>query len=402
MSQHTSKRQKTTHKYKQTINDTNAQTINDTMPLISSPDLPLLSSCNDVAALSALMASNAVGVGNEVNNLITLFQRTVESYEAKEAEETNDKVTIQTLQERSTALHNQTMTFQADLEKARADLLIARTAQLSLQRSATHPDPDVFTGEKRNLLEPFLRHLQLKLKINQDWYPTPQHAMAYAMCRLGGKALDQFASHNKDGVIDMGSVDEMIALLRVSFGEGEGKEAAQLKLRKLHQGSQLLADFLPEWVAIAGKTGYNDEALISQLKYSLHKEILVRLSFLPLSTGTLTYKIFLDQVRKADSTLSSLNPNYTKLPSHDQSHGHANHSNDPVGDLMDLSVVWTEEDVKSRRRPKTDKEKKARIMYCKEHKLCIWCSSDKHFAGTCVDAPWNKKDGKDGKGEGKA
>ena len=195
----------------------------------------------------------------------------------------------------------------------------------------------------------------------------------------------------------------MYTLLKTSFGDGGGKDAAQAKLRNFKQHNKLLADFLPEWMAIAEKTGYNDEALIAQLKFALHPDILMRISFLPTPNGPLTYDAYLAQVRTCDSILSALNPNYTKAPAHQAAAAAAHTTPVDFGDPMDLSMLWTAKDIKAGRRPKTAVEKAARVKYCKDNDLCMWCCSDKHFAGTCADAPWNKKNGgKKDSGEGKA
>ncbi|KAI0996812.1 hypothetical protein K3495_g11371 [Podosphaera aphanis] len=151
-----------------------------------------------------------------------------------------------------------------------------------LPRTAPHPDPKNFTGEDRHFLDSFLTDLNIKLRMNSDWWPNEQAKMGYVHSCLSSTAKNLFACRTDDnGVINCADVKEMIALLRVSFGTVETKEAAQRKLRTMYQKKKLLADFLPEWLAVASKTKYNDDAIISQLKVALNHSIVVCLSFLP-------------------------------------------------------------------------------------------------------------------------
>jgi hypothetical protein len=264
------------------------------------------------------------------------------------------------------------------------------------QRSPAHPDPDVFTGDNRALLENFLSDLRIKLNMNEDWWATEQKRMGYVLSRLGGKAKAQFTSKvDAEGTINFATVMEMLDLLRIAFGIGDEKEASQKKLRLLKQGQRALADFLPEWVAVANKTGFNDIALISQLKVSLHHAILVRLSFIPRDEVATTLDEFLIQVRATDNTLSALDSAYTKtgssatpsVPAAPSIFKSALTTTDG-GDAMDLSMLWTKQNVGTK--PQGQEQREARKAYNRANGLCLWCDSPKHFATVCPTAPWNK------------
>ena len=264
------------------------------------------------------------------------------------------------------------------------------------QRSPAHPDPDVFTGDNRALLENFLSDLRIKLNMNEDWWATEQKRMGYVLSCLGGKAKAQFASKvDTEGTINFANVKEMLDLLCVAFGIGDEKDASQKKLRQLKQGQLALADFLPEWVAVANKTGFNDIALISQLKVALHHAILVRLSFIPRDEVATTLDEFLTQVRTTDSTLSALDSAYTKAgssitPSAPAAIGAPKPAptTSDGGDAMDLSMLWTKKNVGTK--PQGQEQREARKAYNRANGLCLWCDSPKHFATVCPTAPWNK------------
>ena len=264
------------------------------------------------------------------------------------------------------------------------------------QRSPAHPDPEVFTGDNRTLLENFLSDLRIKLNMNEDWWATEQKRMGYVLSCLGGKAKAQFISKiDTEGTINFANVKEMLDLLCVAFGIGDEKEASQKKLRQLKQGRHALADFLPEWVAVANKTGFNDIALISQLKVALHHAILVRLSFIPRDEVATTLDEFLTQVRATDNTLSALDSAYTKAGSSTTPFAPADLSapKSPLttsdgGDVMDLSMLWTKKNVGTK--PQGQEQREARKAYNRANSLCLWCDSPKHFATVCPTAPWNK------------
>ncbi|KAI0995385.1 hypothetical protein K3495_g12796 [Podosphaera aphanis] len=152
------------------------------------------------------------------------------------------------------------------------------------------------------------------------------------------------------------------------------------------QGQQSLADFLPGWVSTARKTGYNDDALIPQLKIALHNPILVRMSFTPSTDVPKTIDGYLLLVRQTDAILSQLDTNYIRVtalnaPALTTTNG---------GDAMDLSVIWTAADSANGRRPRNAAERESRRKYNQIHGLCQWCSSKDHAASTCSTAPLNK------------
>ncbi|CAG8971723.1 hypothetical protein HYALB_00007203 [Hymenoscyphus albidus] len=60
-------------------------------------------------------------------------------------------------------------------------------------RSPFHPDPLEFSGEDPKELPSFLRKLQLKLRMNNDWWTSEQQRMGYVISLLSSKAYNQVA-----------------------------------------------------------------------------------------------------------------------------------------------------------------------------------------------------------------
>ena len=79
---------------------------------------------------------------------------------------------------------------QRDNVTSQRDKLISTLSQPNpiQPRSAEHPDPRPFSGDNPTDLSVFLSSLALKLRTNDDWYPTLQTRIAYTYSRLEGKA----------------------------------------------------------------------------------------------------------------------------------------------------------------------------------------------------------------------
>ena len=364
---------------------------------------PLHSAINSVDDLAKTVGNNAQALYDEMIAVHKYFTGLETRAEDLDKRVTDLLTQIQSLEHARTELQDQLDTSLVNgVEK---DEQIASLEQTLIngtgscnhtQRSPAHPDPDVFTGDNRALLENFLSDLRIKLNMNEDWWATEQKRMGYVLSRLGGKAKAQFMSKVDDkGTLNFANVKEMLDLLIIAFGIGDEKEASQKKLRQLKQGQRALADFLPEWVAVANKTGFNDIALISQLKVSLHHAILVRLSFIPRDEVATTLDEFLTQVRATDSTLSALDSAYTKTGSSTTPSAPAAPSalkpaptTTDGGDAMDLSMLWTKQNVGTK--PQGQEQREARKAYNRANGLCLWCDSPNHFATVCPTAPWNK------------
>jgi chaperonin cofactor prefoldin len=195
---------------------------------------PLHNAINSVDDLATTVRNNAQALYNEmvaVHKYFTGLETRVESLEERVADllaqNQSLKSTHKELQDQlSTSLVNSAEKDEQinNLER----ILINGTGSRSHpQKSPTHPDPDVFTGDNRTLLENFLSDLRIKLNMNEDWWATEQKRMGYVLSRLGGKVKAQFTSKvNAEGTINFANVKEMLDLLCITFGIGDEKEAS--------------------------------------------------------------------------------------------------------------------------------------------------------------------------------
>ncbi|CAG8976471.1 hypothetical protein HYALB_00010607, partial [Hymenoscyphus albidus] len=264
-------------------------------------------------------------------------------------------------------------------------------------RSPFHPDPLEFSGEDPKELPSFLRKLQLKLRMNNDWWTSEQQRMGYVISLLSSKAYNQVAHGiNDDGTILHPHVKAITDILTITFGDLNAKASAAKRLITLEQGTSPMAIFLPDWVATANATKWDDTALIDHLRNAIHPEVLNRISFLRDDDIPQDLPRYTELVRRCDYEVRQANPDYlekNKAGSHTP-YPFTPYTPPPAngGDAMDLSatlpVTWQRKDIENKRRPKTDAEREARRTYYTEHRLCHWCASPKHFAPNCTTAPW--------------
>ena len=135
----------------------------------------------------------------------------------------------------------------SDLQTQRDGLISALSrTNLTPSRSAEHPDPKPYSGGRADL-PLFLSNLALKLKTNSDWYPTPQDQMAYTYSRLEGKAAGQLKHRIRtDGTITFESVEEILQILRQSYGDVDPAFSAQQRVISLRQNSTPTDIYLAE------------------------------------------------------------------------------------------------------------------------------------------------------------
>ncbi|CAG8974333.1 hypothetical protein HYALB_00006182 [Hymenoscyphus albidus] len=94
-------------------------------------------------------------------------------------------------------------------------------------RSPFHPDPLEFSGEDPKELPSFLRKLQLKLRMNNDWWTSEQQRMGYVISLLSSKAYNQVAHGiNDDGTILHPHVKAITDILTITFGDLNAKASA--------------------------------------------------------------------------------------------------------------------------------------------------------------------------------
>ena len=92
-----------------------------------------------------------------------------------------------------------------------------------IPKSATHPNPEKFKGDKTKL-EAFLAQLNLKLQRNIDYFlregqNMEQNKFSYAISRLEEDAFAQIESYVSAENIDLKNINQFVEVLKTRFGE---------------------------------------------------------------------------------------------------------------------------------------------------------------------------------------
>jgi hypothetical protein len=238
--------------------------------------------------------------------------------------------------------------------------------------------------------------------MNRDWWTDETERMGFVISCLSGDAHAQVSYNVSHGIVKFTNVEAIITTLKTVYGDVDPAATAQKEIYDMKQGHKPLASFLPNWIAVAKLTEFEDKSLISHLKRALHPDIIWRLVVLKATPTTLAE--FIELVRQCDSECRQLNGDYyKKRPGNNNTPastvsaapGPQTPTTTNGGDAMDLSAAsWGAKDVASGRKPRTLEEKEARRAYCTAHGLCNWCNSPDHKPHVCPTAPWNNKEKK--------
>jgi hypothetical protein len=234
-------------------------------------------------------------------------------------------------------------------------------------RSEKLPDPPMFTGKSKDL-RGFLVKLRAKLEMNADRFPTPRAQFLYAYSLLGGDAAD-IVEPLLDR--DIGSVNQLIGFLETTYGDPNRRATAQAKLSKLKQKGSFNAHF-SEFRRLAADAGFNESALVVQLKNSLTDELQRAMAgqTIPDSLNDYANLIarfdndlrYLPKLKTYASAASP--PPRTEKPQYEQTRKHP--------DAMEI-------DSASGYAPKGSSERQRRIR----EGLCFKCGSKNHISPQC-------------------
>lgn len=259
-------------------------------------------------------------------------------------------------------------------------------------RSQKIPDPDRFNGD-RGKLENFRLMVVLKLKGNEDWYPTEQDRLRYIFSRLEGAAQQQVISRiHLDGSIDFHTTEELWTVLEQAFGDPDRKGTAQRAVQNLRQRNREFHVYLADFQRHIDYTGFNEEAkkiaLLNGISVEL-RDLLVtqdienaglddtiktcqRLDQRHRATQALHKKTFLPRAPFGSPPPSPGTP-ITPAPRYTMPFTGLPSPPEP----MDLSAARVQ------RGPLTDAEKQRR----REQGLCLYCGDDQHRVLNCPRKP---------------
>jgi len=139
------------------------------------------------------------------------------------------------------------------------------------------PDPPKFSGT-RDELDGFLAQLHLKLFSDESCFPTPSLRMAYTFNRLEGRAQEQVLPYVQNNQINLTDTEDIIQILKNTFGDPDPAATACSKLYNLRQGKREFAVYYAEFQSLVAKLSWDErarhDALWEGLSIKLHRQLL--------------------------------------------------------------------------------------------------------------------------------
>jgi hypothetical protein len=109
-------------------------------------------------------------------------------------------------------------------------------------RQKTIPDPEKFTGERKEL-KPFLSQVLLKLQGNDTMFPNLALRLAYVSSLVKGPAYAHIEEHIEDGFARIPDIDSLLGILSTAFGDPDEVGTAEREMKSLRQKNSDFATY---------------------------------------------------------------------------------------------------------------------------------------------------------------
>ena len=161
-----------------------------------------------------------------------------------------------------------------ELTDARAvsTALATRGNHVIQEKPESMPDPVKFSGDRLEL-RPFLVQLKIKLAVNAARFPTPQHALGYAVGLLGGTALAQLIPYVNGAHVNLPDMEAFYAILENAFGDPDRVATATRELENLKQANREFSIYFADFQRLISELDWNDSAKRHALTRGLCNEL---------------------------------------------------------------------------------------------------------------------------------
>lgn len=156
-------------------------------------------------------------------------------------------------------------------------------------------DPEVFSGDRKKA-DPFLRAVSLNIAIQPNAFPNDLTKILYALSWMqGGSAGDWAANHTRTilegGQNPFTSWKDFQSRFEAAFGDSDRQAQSRQRLRDLKMARGTTAEeYTAAFEAIAGRTGFNDEALMDAFEHGLQRGIVEKIHLDTLPTTLAEWK----------------------------------------------------------------------------------------------------------------
>jgi hypothetical protein len=156
-------------------------------------------------------------------------------------------------------------------------------------------DPEVFTGDRKKA-DAFLRAVSLNIAIQPNSFPNDQTKILYALSWMqGGSAGDWAANHTRSileqGVQPFQDWAAFRTRFESAFGDSDRQAQSRQRLRDIKMTRGMTAEeYTAAFEAIAGRTGFNEDALMDAYEHGLQRGIVEKIHLDTLPTTLAEWK----------------------------------------------------------------------------------------------------------------
>lgn len=139
---------------------------------------------------------------------------------------------------------------------------------LARNKSPKLPDPPIFTDGIDPTWDDWSTKMEEKLRVNKDWYSTPEAQVAYVVSRIGGKAAKTTITRRIRGCTDPYTLyTEVMDDLSDIYEDTDRKENAGRDYEALVQGNQQpFMEFYSDFIHLASILGTDLDTTLRNLR----------------------------------------------------------------------------------------------------------------------------------------
>ena len=170
-------------------------------------------------------------------------------------------------------------------------------------REAKGADPEPFSGD-RKMTDSFLRAVKLNIALQPRMYSTEEGKILYTLSWMRGGTAGAWAENLATVMLDPSvynpytTFSEFLSAFENAFGEPDRAFSARTQLHNLRQASMSAEEYTAHFDAIAGRTGFNDQALIDAYQRGLNPRLLEKIHYTDLPIGLIAWK---EKAKKLDN-----------------------------------------------------------------------------------------------------
>lgn len=181
-------------------------------------------------------------------------------------------------------------------------------------REAKGADPKAFSGDRR-MTDSFLHAVKLNIALQPRMYSSEVGRILYTLSWMRGGTAGAWAENLSTVMLDpavpnpYATFAEFLVAFENAFGEPDRAFSARTQLHALRQGTMSAEEYTAHFEAIAGRTGFDEQALIDAYQRGLSGRLLEKIHYSDLPVGLAAWK---EKARKLDNLYRRLQQTTTQ------------------------------------------------------------------------------------------